>query len=158
MNPSETTHILIAEDNPGDVRLIRLALEETKDWTTTITVAGDGAQAIALLEASAAKMSESSGPDLGKTEPSRPDLVILDFNLPKRSGTDVLRAIRQSERLKRMPVVVLSSSPEYFLRERMKDAEVEANCYMTKPPDFDEFLQLGERIRGCYRAGLRSAG
>ena len=75
---TETTHILIAEDNPGDVRLIKMALAETADWNVELAVARDGAQAIAMLEASVAEGDQSA---------RRPDLVILDFNLPKRSGT-----------------------------------------------------------------------
>jgi CheY-like chemotaxis protein len=145
MHRTGATHILIAEDNPGDVRLIRLALEETPDWNVTVSVARDGAQAIELLE--------SSLVDAGDPH-KRPDLVILDFNLPKRSGTEVLKTIRHSQGLCRLPVVVLSSSPEYFLREKMRDAKVEANCYLTKPSDFDEFVRIGGHIRECYRAGL----
>jgi CheY-like chemotaxis protein len=155
MDPTETTHILIAEDNPGDVRLIRLALMEAKDWNTTFTVVGDGAQAIALLKAS--DVQPGGSPISAPERPvRRPDLVILDFNLPKYSGAEVLKTIRHSEFLCKVPVVVLSSSPEYFLREKMKDAKVEATCYMTKPSDFDEFVLIGEHIRQCYRAGLRA--
>src|SRR5205807_9890203 len=81
------------------------------------------------------------------------DLVILDFNLAKRSGAEVLKSIRGNQRLQTLPVVILSSSPEYFLREKMQDAQVEADCYLTKPPDFDEFVRLGEQIRHCYESG-----
>jgi CheY-like chemotaxis protein len=141
----ETTHILIAEDNPGDVRLIRLALEETKNWPTHVSVARDGEQAIAMLEARAGQAGSGHTPGL--------DLIILDYNLPKRSGAEVLKMIRRTEPLQTIPVVVLSSSPEYFLREKMQGANVEATCYITKPPDFDEFLQLGDQIRRCYETG-----
>src|SRR5580704_5434454 len=104
----EPTQILIAEDNAADVRLIRIALEEASGWQPVITVARDGDQAISMLHE------------------MNPDLVILDYNLPKRSGTHVLKAIRENNRLKTTSVVVLSSSPEYFLREKMRDAHVEA--------------------------------
>jgi DNA-binding response OmpR family regulator len=97
----------------------------------------DGEQAIDMLESNIADF---------------PDLVILDFNLPKRSGTYVLRTIRTSDRLSKVPVIVLSSSPEYFLREKMKDAQVNATCYFTKPFDFDEFVRLGEQFRHCYES------
>jgi len=136
-HPAKATHILVAEDNPGDVRLIRLALSETRNWPVTISVARDGEQAIDMLESLGSKS---------------PDLVILDFNLPKRSGTYVLRIIRKTERLSKLPVIVLSSSPEYFLREKLKDAQLGATCYFTKPFDFDEFVRLGEQIRHCYEA------
>jgi CheY-like chemotaxis protein len=135
--PKKPTHILVAEDNPGDIRLIRLALSETSNWPTTISVVRDGQQAIDMLESSAAESL---------------DLVILDFNLPKRSGTYVLRKIRSTERWKKTPVIVLSSSPEYFLRERLQDAHGQATCYFTKPFDFDEFVRLGEQFRHCYES------
>jgi len=147
MSTTESTHILIVEDNPGDLRLIRLALSETPGWPVTVSVARDGEEAISLLE------SRTPEPD-----PRRLDLVILDFNLPKRSGTEVLRTIRQSDRLFRLPVVVLSSSPEHFLRAKIQDAQLEANCYLTKPPDLDEFLQLGPHIRECYETGRHCTG
>lgn len=135
MQNAKTTHILVAEDNPGDVRLIRLALSETSNWPVTISVARDGEQAVDMLEAG---------------ELDCPDLVILDFNLPKRSGTYVLKRMRKSERLKSIPVIVLSSSPEYFLREKLHEAEMDATFYFTKPFDFDEFVRLGEQFRHCY--------
>ncbi|HTB10703.1 MAG TPA: response regulator [Bryobacteraceae bacterium] len=135
--PLQPIRVLIAEDNPGDLRLIRLALSETNNWPTTVSVARDGEQAIDMLESNIADF---------------PDLVILDFNLPKRSGTYVLRTIRTSDRLSKVPVIVLSSSPEYFLREKMKDAQVNATCYFTKPFDFDEFVRLGEQFRHCYES------
>jgi CheY-like chemotaxis protein len=144
---TKPTHILVAEDNPGDIRLIRLALAEASNWLTTISVARDGEQAIKMLE-----FHQESG------MASPPDLVILDFNLPKRSGTYVLKTIRNSERLNKMPVIVLSSSPEYFLKEKLKDAQLEATCYFTKPPDFDEFIRLGEQIHHCYEVRRRASG
>ena len=139
MDGAKTTHILVAEDNPGDVRLIRLALSETSNWRVSVSVARDGEQAIGMLESAA---------------PECPDLVILDFNLPKRSGTYVLKTMRKNEpnKLKRVPVIVLSSSPEYFLREKLQEAQMEATCYFTKPFDFDEFVRLGEQFRHCYES------
>jgi CheY-like chemotaxis protein len=133
------THILVAEDNPGDVRLIRMALNETNNWPITVSVARDGEEAISMLD--------QEGDPLAP-----PDLVILDYNLPKRSGTYVLRTIRKNEHLKKIQVIVLSSSPEYFLKEKLRDAQLEATCYFTKPPDFDDFVRLGEQIRRCYEA------
>lgn len=137
MQRAKTTHILVAEDNPGDVRLIRLALAETSNWPVSVSVARDGEQALDMLEAAV---------------PDCLDLVILDFNLPKRSGTYVLKTMRKSERLKSVPVIVLSSSPEYFLREKLQEAQMDATCYFTKPFDFEEFVRLGERFRLCYES------
>jgi DNA-binding response OmpR family regulator len=136
---TKPTHILVAEDNPGDIRLIRLALAETTNWPVVVSVARDGEEAINMLEAQ-------------NNQTAPPDLVILDFNLPKRSGIFVLKSIRTSERLNKVPVIVLSSSPEYFLREKVQGAHLEATCYFTKPFDFEEFVQLGERFRHCYES------
>jgi CheY-like chemotaxis protein len=133
----KTTRILVAEDNPGDVRLIRLALSETSDWPVSVTLARDGEEAISILES---------------TETESPDLLILDFNLPKRSGIYVLKMIRKSERLKHLAVIVLSSSPEYFLREKFEDAKLNPTCYFTKPFDFEKFVELGQNIRRCYES------
>lgn len=138
----EPTRILVAEDNPGDVRLIRLALSETDNWPVAVSVARDGEEAISMLESA---------------DRESPDLVILDFNLPKRSGIFVLKTIRKNERLKETAVVVLSSSPEYFLREKFEDAKLNATCYLTKPSDFEKFVELGEHIRHCYESHHRAA-
>ncbi len=135
---AKPTKILVVEDNPGDVRLIRLALMEARNWQTDVSLARDGEQAIAM----------SQQEDL--------DLVILDYNLPKRSGIDVLRSIRANGRVSKLPVIVLSSSPGYFLRGKLQDACLEAAGYLTKPADFEEFLQLGEQIHTCYRATVNS--
>jgi CheY-like chemotaxis protein len=139
-DPTKPTHILVAEDNPGDIRLICLALSEIPDWPTTISVARDGEQAISML---------------GTAEP---DLVILDFNLPKRSGTYVLSSIRKSAHLKTVPVIVFSSSPEYFLREKLRDTPADATFYFTKPTDFEEFIGLGEQFRRCYESHCGASG
>jgi len=86
----------------------------------------------------------------------RPDLIILDLNLPKRDGAEVLQVIRTTDELRSLPVVVLSSSPMDVMKSKLHKAKVEANCYLTKPADLDEFLALGKRFRCCYEKALRS--
>jgi two-component system, chemotaxis family, response regulator Rcp1 len=135
------THLLLIEDNPIDVRLIRYALQQERNWETEITVAEDGEKAIDLLLAAAA-----SSPQSGK-----PDFVILDLNLPRRDGTEVLQTIRSVKELQDLPVAVVSSSPLDVIRGKVNTANVSANCYFTKPMDVDSFLALGKELHSCYQ-------
>jgi CheY-like chemotaxis protein len=130
--------VLLAEDNPADVRLIRMALDQA-GWAAppaavTTAVVTNGEDAIASLSA------------------ARPDLVILDLNLPRYTGAEVLKFIRRRPQLSGVPVVVLSSSPEDFMRAQIRGESVEADSYLTKPADLDEFLALGAVIRRCYES------
>jgi CheY-like chemotaxis protein len=135
----QAARLLLIEDNPIDVRLMRYALQQEKDWATDVTVAADGEKAIALLLVAA---------ELGGEE--MPDLVILDLNLPKRDGTEVLQTIRSVKALADLPVAVVSSSPMDVIRGKVASANVSANCYFTKPMDVDAFMALGKELHGCY--------
>ena len=141
--PSNAILVLLVEDNPIDVRLIRYALREEQTWNTETVVANDGEKAINYLIEAAS--------DAGK----KPDLIILDLNLPKRDGTEVLQLVRSHPDLRLMPVIVLSSSPEDVIRQMVRTAKVEANCYCTKPVGADEFLALGHKLRRCYEKALK---
>ena len=132
------------EDNPVDVRLIRFALREEKSWQTETTVANDGEKAIDYLLHQHGTQGDF-------------DLVILDLNLPKRDGTEVLQVIRSREELSSLPVIVLSSSPEDVSKAKVRNANVEANCYFTKPVGAKEFLDLGQRLWSCYRRAASAA-
>lgn len=135
----QRTKVLIVEDNPLDARLVSYALIEEKRWATETIVIEDGDRAIQYLT------EESTfQPTL------RPDLVLLDLNLPKVDGTEVLKTIRGTENLRDLPVFVLSSSPEEETRRRVGAAQVAANQYLTKPPDLDGFLALGGTLRRLY--------
>jgi CheY-like chemotaxis protein len=144
---ADRTRVLIVEDNPVDVYMVQCALQKELDWTTETTVADDGEKAIELL------LQHSSRPIREWL-----DLVILDLNLPKRDGVEVLKVIRTTNGLRSLPVVVLSSSPMDVMKSKFNKVNVEANCYVTKPPDLDEFLSLGKRIRICYTKALGSEG
>jgi two-component system, chemotaxis family, response regulator Rcp1 len=135
-----STNLLLVEDNPIDVRLMRYALQQEQTWATQITVAEDGEKAINLLLAVAASTWE-----LG-----RPDFVILDLNLPRRDGTEVLQTIRSMKELQDLPVAIVSSSPMDVIRGKVSTANVSANCYFTKPMDVDSFLALGKELHHCY--------
>ncbi|HME05542.1 MAG TPA: response regulator [Bryobacteraceae bacterium] len=139
---SSLTHVLIVEDNRADVRIIRMALAVERDWPLDISVAEDGEQAIAYL---------SGLPPYEQAE--KPDLVILDMNLPKFDGTEVLRAIRATENLRSLPVIVLSSAPVSVLESKAHDAGVSARCYLTKPLEYQKWMAIGKEIRRCFNQG-----
>lgn len=134
------TEILVVEDNPADVRMVRLALEEAGDWQFRIEVADDGEKAIQYIQRTG--VYNAANP---------PDLVILDLNLPKYPGVEVLKVIRETEATRDVSVAVLSSSPEDAIRGQFKNLDLKADCYFTKPADFDEYLALGRNILDCYR-------
>jgi chemotaxis family two-component system response regulator Rcp1 len=138
---SETgiTEILIVEDNPVDVRLLRLALESVEDWVVRTSVAVDGEEAINYLL---------------DPETSKPDFVVLDLNLPKRDGFEVLQVIRITNNLYGLPVVVFSSSTEDVFRTKMQEAEMDAEYYLSKPAGVDEFLAIGPTLRRFYEQAV----
>jgi two-component system response regulator len=120
--------ILLVEDNPGDVRLTREALKTGKVWSN-LHVVEDGVEALAFVRQQG---SYANAP--------RPDLVLLDLNLPKIDGREVLSNIKTDENLKRIPVVVLTTSQAE--EDILKAYNLNANCYITKPVDFDQFLKV----------------
>ena len=127
--------ILLVEDNADDVELTRLALEEN-NIANTVIVARDGAEAIEAL--SAERIA-----DLGEL----PALILLDLNLPKVDGIQVLRHIRANERTALVPVVILTSSEED--RGVIESYQLGANSYVRKPVDFAEFLAAMKHL-GFY--------
>jgi CheY-like chemotaxis protein len=128
----ELVQILLVEDNPGDVRLTREALKEAK-FRNTLHVVGDGVEALAYLRQQGQYASAV-----------RPHLIMLDLNLPRMDGREVLAAIKKDADLRRIPVVVLSSSQAET--DIARAYELHANCYVTKPVDIDHFLQVVKSI------------
>ncbi|MBZ2165496.1 response regulator, partial [Methanobacterium spitsbergense] len=130
MNPtmSNPIEILLVEDNPGDVRLIKDVFKDAKIFNS-MQVAYDGEAAMDILR------------KLGQYKDAvNPDLILLDLNLPKKDGREVLREIKNDERLKCIPVVILTTSnAEEDLIETYK---MNANCYITKPVDLDQFINV----------------
>ena len=119
--------ILLVEDNLDDVELTRLALEEN-NIANALVVAHDGVEALEILAGNAASGEED---DL-------PAVILLDLKLPKVDGMEVLRSIRSDERLKLIPVVILTSSDEE--RDLIDTYKLGANSYIKKPVQFTEFL------------------
>jgi CheY-like chemotaxis protein len=124
--------ILLVEDNAGDVRLTREALHEGK-VANQLIVAADGVEALAVLHRAG---SHANAP--------RPDLILLDLNLPKKDGRDVLAEIKQDPDLRRIPVVVLTTSKAE--EDILRTYDLHANCYITKPVDFDKFVSVVKTI------------
>jgi len=129
---TKPVEILLVEDNPGDVRLTQETLKEFK-VLNNLSVVGNGVEAMAFLrhEGRYAKAS-------------RPDLILLDLNLPKKDGREVLKEIKLDEQLKRIPVVVLTTSSAE--QDILKTYELHANCYITKPVDLDQFIAVIKSI------------
>ncbi len=128
--------ILLVEDSPVDVLLTREALAEAK-LLNTIAVAEDGVQAMAYLRKQGAYAAAT-----------RPDLILLDLNLPRKNGREVLSEIKADEDLKRIPVIVLttSSADEDILRAY----NLNANCYVIKPVEFDSFVKAVQSIHNFW--------
>jgi CheY-like chemotaxis protein len=139
--PSESSgsysfNILLVEDNPGDARLAREALNENNINHFFFHVE-DGLQALDFLHNKG--MYQSS---------PRPDLILLDLNLPKINGHQVLSEIKSDESLRKIPVVILSISQSEKDIER--SYELNANCYVTKPLDINEFIEVFGRIQNFW--------
>ena len=124
--------ILLVEDNPGDVRLTKEALKDAR-VRNRLHVARDGAEAMSFLR--------KQGPHA--TAP-RPDLVLLDLNLPKRNGREVLADIKGDEALQHIPVVILTTSQAE--QDILESYRLRANAYVTKPVDLEQFLKVVSTI------------
>jgi chemotaxis family two-component system response regulator Rcp1 len=125
-----TIQVLLVEDNEADVRLTKEALREAK-MHTSLHVARDGVQALAFLRQE------------GDHAP-RPDLILLDLNLPRKDGREVLAEIKADDRLKRIPVIVLTTSQAEA--DIVRAYDLHANGYVTKPVDFDAFTKVVRAI------------
>ena len=128
--------ILLVEDSPGDVRLTQEALKEAK-VRNNLSVARDGEEALAVLR--------QQGPHAGA---ARPDLILLDLNLPQKDGREVLAEIKEDPRLRRIPVVILTTSK--MEEDILKSYDLHANAYITKPVDLDQFIQVVRAIEGFW--------
>jgi chemotaxis family two-component system response regulator Rcp1 len=128
--------ILLVEDNPGDVRLIQEALRDGKVWNNPHVVT-DGEAALDFVY---------RRPPF--TNVPRPDMILLDLNLPKKDGREVLAVIKGDHDLKRIPVVVLTTSKEE--EDVHRAYNLAANCYVTKPVEFDEFMKVIRAIEDFW--------
>jgi len=126
--PGRPAEFLLVEDNPGDVRLTQEALEECK-LSNHLSVVGDGVEALAFLRRE------------GKyANAPRPDLILLDLNLPRKGGREVLAEIKADSDLRRIPVVVVTSSEAE--QDIVATYDLHVNCYVTKPVDLEQFIKV----------------
>jgi len=132
-NPVE---ILLVEDNEGDARLAQEALRDSK-IINNVSVVEDGVEAMAFLH-KRGKYANSS----------RPDLVLLDLNLPKKDGREVLAEIKADDDLKRIPVVILTTSKAE--EDIIRSYDLHANCYITKPIDLTQFMKVVKSIEDFW--------
>ncbi|HWP56445.1 MAG TPA: response regulator [Candidatus Acidoferrales bacterium] len=138
---SGAIEVLLVEDNPGDVRLTREALKEGR-LLNNVSVAADGIEALAFLRRE------------GKyAHAPTPDLILLDLNLPKKDGREVLAEIKADPRLRRIPVVVLTTSSAE--EDIVKTYDLHANCYITKPVDLEQFMRVVKSIEDFWVSVVR---
>jgi CheY-like chemotaxis protein len=135
-NDLRPIEILLVEDNPGDVRLIKEALKEAK-ILNNFSVVEDGVEAVAYLH-------QEGNYNIA----CRPDLILLDLNLPKKDGREVLEIIKSDNILKRIPVVVLTTSEAE--QDILKAYDLHANCYITKPVDLQQFMSVIKSIENFW--------
>ena len=128
--------VLLVEDDEGDVLMTREALEEGK-VLNRLTVVGDGVEAVSYLRR-----------DGAYADAARPDLVLLDLNLPKRDGRQVLEDIKGDPELRRIPVVVLTTSEAE--EDILRSYDLHANAYVTKPVDFEAFVKVVRQVDEFY--------
>lgn len=138
MKPME---VLLVEDNPGDVRLTKEALKEGQ-IPSRLSVVHDGDAAVAFLRR-----------EDRHAEAPRPDIILLDFNLPKRDGGEVLEVIKADPSLRSIPVVVLTTSQA--TRDIRRAYDLHANCYITKPLDLDRFMAVVRSIEDFWLTVVR---
>ena len=132
VNGNGPVEILLVEDNPGDERLTREALKEGKVYSNLHWVK-DGVEALDFLNRR------------GKYgDAPRPDIILLDLNLPKKDGREVLQEIKSADDLKRIPVVVLTTSQAE--EDVLRTYNLHANCYVTKPVDLEKFMVVVKSI------------
>ncbi|MDB4985061.1 MAG: Two-component system response regulator [Myxococcaceae bacterium] len=141
MSEGQPIEILLVEDNAADVRLTQEALREGK-VRNRLTVARDGEEALELLQRRGSHASAT-----------RPDLILLDLNLPRRDGREVLAAIKSDDELKRIPVVVLTTSSAET--DILRSYDLHANCYITKPVDLEQFIAVIKSIDDFWLTVVR---
>jgi len=128
--------ILLVEDNPGDVRLTKEAMKESKVFNK-LSVVKDGVEAMDYLRK---KGNFSAAP--------RPDLILLDLNLPRKDGREVLAEVKEDPDLKRIPVVILTTSQDE--KDILKSYNLHANCYIAKPVDLQQFIEVVKTVEDFW--------
>jgi CheY-like chemotaxis protein len=136
--------VLLVEDDPGDVLMTREAFEDNK-VANTLHVVSDGAEAMEFLR----KQGDHA-------EAPTPDLVLLDLNLPKMDGREVLAAVKADDVLRQIPIVVLTTSEAE--EDVLRSYALHANAYVTKPVDFERFIEVVRKIDDFFVSVVRLPG
>lgn len=139
---NEQVEVLLVEDNKADVLLVQEALKDARLYNT-LHVAEDGEAAIAFL----------NGDKMVNPQGVRPGLVLLDLYLPKVGGLEVLKHIKGNAALKGLPVVIMTSSQEE--QDIAEAYELQANCYITKPVDYDQLIKVIKEIEAFWLTLVR---
>ena len=139
--PGRPVRILMVEDNPGDVRLTEEAFKENK-VRNCLSVVPDGVEAMAFLRREGAY-----------DDALRPDIVLLDLNLPRKDGRKVLEEVKSDPDLKSIPVVILTTSKAE--EDIVRTYDLHANCYITKPVDLDQFIRVVKSIEDFWLTVVR---
>ncbi len=142
--PPKVIDVLLVEDDPGDVLMTREAFEDNK-VANRLAVVSDGVSAMEYLR--------KQGP---YAQAPTPDLVLLDLNLPRMDGREVLQALKEDEDLRRIPVVVLTTSEAE--EDVLRSYSLHANAYVTKPVDFDRFIDVVRQIDEFFVSVVRLPG
>ncbi|HLV33568.1 MAG TPA: response regulator [Spirillospora sp.] len=132
----DSIEILLVEDNPGDVRLTQEALKESK-LSNNLSIVRDGVEALAFLR------QEGIYADA-----PRPGIILLDLNLPRKDGREVLQEIKDDDELRRIPVVILTTSDDEH--DILQSYNLHANCYITKPVDLSRFITIIKNIENFW--------
>jgi CheY-like chemotaxis protein len=140
----QPSKILLVEDNPGDVRLVQEELRESK-ITSQLHAVSDGKDALAFLRKQGIYINAG-----------RPDLILLDLNLPRKDGREVLAEIKADPDLLRIPVVILTSSEAE--EDILNSYNHHANCYITKPLDLETFIEVVQAIQDFWISGVTLPG
>jgi len=136
LNEMKAVEILLVEDNPGDARLAKEALMDSK-FKNNLTTVADGVEALEYLYKKGIHQDAKT-----------PDLILLDLNLPRKDGREVLAEIKTDDNLKRIPVVILTTSSAE--EDVLKTYNLHANCYITKPIDLDQFMKVVKSIEDFW--------
>lgn len=140
----KTIEILLVEDSPGDIRLTKEALKDAK-MLNNLNVCTDGEEAMAFLRREGEYLDSP-----------RPDLILLDLNMPKKDGREVLAEIKDDQLLKRIPVVMLTTSTAE--QDILASYDLHANCYITKPVDLDQFVTVVQTIEDFWLTIVKLPG
>jgi chemotaxis family two-component system response regulator Rcp1 len=136
LSPHKPVEVLLVEDNPGDIRLIKEAFKEG-GFSSHLNITRDGEQALAFLRRQGAY---SKSP--------RPAFIILDLNLPRKDGREVLAEIKKDDGLRQIPVVILSTSTN--IEDITRAYDLHANCYVPKPLDVESLIRLGRSLEDFW--------